>query len=131
MFKFIPEVISWLLVLYLLLKLIDKASGILKAIRKKSFKSRIMRDSLIRFAAELLAITFVLIIDVFLNLKYAVIGVTLALFAYKEAGSILENLGECGVILPDIVSEKLGILIQSKNDNKENRNENEENQNNK
>ena len=121
MFKFIPEAISWLLVLYLAFKFIDVALGILKSMKNKNYKSRKMRDGIIRFIAEFLGITFVLLIDIFLNLKFAVIGVTLALFAYKEAGSILENLGECGVTLPDIVSDKLEILNQNKEKDKGNK----------
>lgn len=131
MFKFIPEAISWLFVLYLAFKFIDMSSGVLKAIKNKNYRSRKMRDGIIRWIAEFLGIAFVLLLDMFLNLKFAVIGITLALFAYKEAGSILENLGECGVTLPDVVSEKLEILNQNKNDNKENENDNEEIKNNK
>ncbi|WWU65458.1 phage holin family protein [Clostridium baratii] len=122
MFKFIPEAISWLLVLYLAFKFIDIALGILKAIKNKNYRSRKMRDGIIRWIAEFLGIAFVLLLDMFLNLKFAVIGITLALFAYKEAGSIFENLGECGVTLPDIVSDKLEILNQNKKENEENQN---------
>ncbi len=79
MFKFIPEAVSWLLVFYL---------GIL-------------------------------MLDMFLGLKFTLIGLTVALFAYKEAGSIIENLGECGVTLPSIISEKLEVLnTEKRNENK-------------
>ncbi|AAL96789.1 phage holin family protein [Clostridium perfringens] len=118
MFKFIPEVISWLLVLYIGFKIIDMILGVLKTIKNKNYRSRKMRDGIIRWVAELMAIAFVLILDMFLGLKFTVIGVTLALFAYKEAGSIVENLGECGVELPEIVSEKLEVLNKN-NKNKE------------
>lgn len=126
MFKFIPEAISWLLVLYLAFKFIDISLGILKAIKNKNYRSRKMRDGIIRWVAEFLAIAFVLLLDMFLGLKFAVIGITLALFAYKEAGSILENLGECGVTLPDVVSEKLEILNQSNDSKLESKNDNKE-----
>ncbi|CEK35779.1 Phage-related holin (Lysis protein),toxin secretion/phage lysis holin,Holin family [[Clostridium] sordellii] len=121
MFKFIPEAISWLLVLYLAFKFIDVSLGILKTLKKDNYKSSKMRDGLIRFISELLGITFVLVLDIFLNLKFALAGVTIALFAYKEAGSILENLGECGVTLPDAVADKLEVLNQNKEKDKENK----------
>ncbi|MBY0754524.1 phage holin family protein [Clostridium sardiniense] len=119
MFKFIPEAISWLLVLYLAFKFIDMALGILKSVKNKNYRSRKMRDGIIRWIAEFLGIAFVLLLDIFLNLKFAVIGITLALFAYKEAGSILENLAECDVKLPSIVSDKLEILNQGNSKDKD------------
>ncbi len=125
MFKFIPEAISWLLVFYLGIKTIDMILGILKAYKNKNYRSRKMRDGIIRWIAELMAIAFVLMLDMFLGLKFTLIGLTVALFAYKEAGSIIENLGECGVTLPSIISEKLEVLnTNKKNENIENRNEN-------
>ncbi|MFR7936336.1 phage holin family protein [Clostridium perfringens] len=115
MFKFIPETISWLLVFYFGIKTIDMILGILKAYKNKNYRSRKMRDGIIRWISELLAIAFVLILDMFLGLKFTLIGLTVALFAYKEAGSIIENLGECGVTLPSIISEKLEVLNTEKN----------------
>ncbi|WP_283697039.1 phage holin family protein [Clostridium perfringens] len=124
MFRFIPEALSWLLVFYLSIKTIDMLSGVLKALKKKEYRSRKMRDGLIRWVAELMAIAFVLILDMFLGLKFTLIGLTVALFAYKEAGSIIENLGECGVTLPSIISEKLEVLnTNKKNNDIENKNE--------
>ena len=124
MFKFIPKALSWLIIFYASIKTIDMLSGALKALKKKEYRSRKMRDGLIRWVAELIAITFVLILDMFLGFQYALIGVTVSLFIYKEAGSIVENLGECGVTLPSIISEKLEVLnTNKKNDNIENKNE--------
>ncbi|MGU8655376.1 phage holin family protein [Clostridium perfringens] len=124
MFKFIPKALSWLIVFYASIKTIDMLSGVLKALKKKDYRSRKMRDGLIRWVAELIAITFVLILDMFLGFQYALIGVTVSLFIYKEAGSIVENLGECGVTLPSIISEKLEVLnTNKKNENAENKNE--------
>ncbi|HAT4336778.1 TPA: phage holin family protein [Clostridium perfringens] len=123
MFKFIPKALSWLIIFYASIKTIDMLSGVLKALKKKDYRSRKMRDGLIRWVAELIAITFVLILDMFLGFQYALIGVTVSLFIYKEAGSIVENLGECGVTLPNIISEKLEVLnTNKKNDNIENEN---------
>ncbi|WP_195238483.1 phage holin family protein [Clostridium perfringens] len=124
MFKFIPEAISWLLVLYFGIKTIDMILGILKSYKNKNYRSRKMRDGIIRWIAELLAIAFVLILDMFLGLKFTLIGLTVALFAYKEAGSVVENLGECGVTLPSVISEKLEVLNTEKK-NKDTESENE------
>ncbi|BDU81636.1 hypothetical protein SNUCP2_13060 [Clostridium perfringens A] len=130
MFKFIPKALSWLIVFYASIKTIDMLSGVLKALKNKDYRSRKMRDGLIRWVAELIAITFVLILDMFLGFKYALIGVTVSLFIYKEAGSIIENLGECGVTLPSIISEKLEVLnTNKKNENIEIKDDLEKNKN--
>lgn len=130
MFKFIPKALSWLIVFYASIKTIDMLSGVLKALKKKDYRSRKMRDGLIRWVAELIAITFVLILDMFLGFKYALIGVTVSLFIYKEAGSIVENLGECGVTLPSIISEKLEVLnTNKKNEGEEIKDDIEKNKN--
>ncbi|WP_283706945.1 phage holin family protein [Clostridium perfringens] len=130
MFRFIPEAISWLLVFYLGIKTIDMILGILKSYKNKNYRSRKMRDGIIRWIAELMAIAFVLMLDMFLGLKFTIIGLTIALFAYKEAGSIVENLGECGVHLPEIISEKLEVLnTNKKNKDIENKNESVETKN--
>ena len=130
MFKFIPEAVSWLLVFYLGIKTIDMILGILKAYKNKNYRSRKMRDGIIRWIAELMAIAFVLMLDMFLGLKFTLIGLTVALFAYKEAGSIIENLGECGVTLPSIISEKLEVLnTEKKNESIEIKDDIEKNKN--
>ena len=77
-----------------------------------------------------MAISFVLMLDIFLRLKFTLIGITVALFVYKEAGSIIENLGECGVTLPSIISEKLEVLnTERKNEDIENKDDIEKNKN--
>ena len=45
-----------------------------------------------------------------LNLNFYICGLTLALFVYKETGSIIENLAELGVNLPEVLKDKLEIL---------------------
>ena len=45
-----------------------------------------------------------------LNLNFYICGLTLALFVYKETGSIIENLAELGVNLPSVLKDKLEIL---------------------
>ena len=130
MFKFIPKVLSWLIVFYASIKTIDMLSGALKALKRKKYRSRKMRDGLIRWVAELIAITFVLILDMFLGFKYALIGVTVSLFIYKDTVSIVENLGECGIKLPNLISEKLEVLnTNKKNESIKNKDDIEKNKN--
>ena len=69
-----------------------------------------MRDGIIRWIAELCAIVLVIAMDFILGLKFYLCAFTLALFIYKEVGSVLENLGECGVTLPTVVKDKLEVF---------------------
>lgn len=107
----LPVGVVGLFLFYLLSKAVDFGTGLLKSWKNKnSYKSRIMRDGIIRWIAEFIAIIFVLSLDILLGLNFIISYATLALFIYKEAGSILENLAECGVMLPNIIKDKLAIF---------------------
>ena len=108
--KILPQTVAILLLAYFGVKVIDMASGVLKTWKNGNYKSRKMRDGIIRWIAEMVAIVFVIGIDLVLGLNFYLCGFTLSLFIYKEAGSIAENLGECGVELPSIVTDKLEVL---------------------
>lgn len=112
----LPAFIIGMFLFYLISKIIDFGSGILKCLKKggQGYKSSIMRDGIIKWVAELLAIVFVIGIDLLLGLNYLLCGFTLSLFIFKESGSILENLGECGVELPDALRDKLEIFNVNK-----------------
>lgn len=107
---YLPQTIVVMLITYLAIKVLDFASGLLKTWKNKNYKSSKMRDGLIRWIAELIAIIFVIFIDMLLNLNFYICGLTLALFVYKEAGSIIENLAELEVNLPGVLKDKLEIL---------------------
>ena len=107
---YLPQTIVVMLITYLAIKVLDFASGLLKTWKNRNYKSSKMRDDLIRWIAELIAIIFVIFIDMLLNLNFYICGLTLALFVYKETGSIIENLAELGVNLPGVLKDKLEIL---------------------
>ena len=108
--KILPQTVAILLLGYLGCKVLDMLLGILKTWKNDNYKSGKMRDGIIRWIAEMVAIVFVIGIDLVLGLNFYLCGFTLSLFIYKEAGSIAENLGECGVELPSIVTEKLEVF---------------------
>ncbi|MDU0323857.1 MAG: phage holin family protein [Clostridium butyricum] len=112
----LPVFIIGMFLFYLACKIIDFGSGLLKCMKKggQGYRSSIMRDGIIKWVAELLAIVFVIGIDLLLGLNYLLCGFTLSLFIFKESGSILENLGECGVELPDALRDKLEIFNVNK-----------------
>lgn len=112
----LPNPIFLLLIGYLICKGVDILLGILKTWKNNNYKSQIMREGIIKTIAEWGAIVFVITIDFILGLDFYLCGFTLSLFIYKEAGSICENLVECGVELPNIIKDKLEIFNQYKED---------------
>ena len=117
-----PTAIVGLFLFYLFSKATDFGTGLLKTFKNKNngYKSRIMRDGIIRWIAEFIALVFVMGLDILLGLNFIISYATLGLFIYKEAGSILENLVECGVNLPPIIKDKLEIFNTLNNKKKKN-----------
>lgn len=115
--KLLPVPIISMIIFYFSCKIFDFGSGILKSLKKggTGYKSSIMRDGIIKWIAELIGILFVSGIDLLLGLNFILCGFTLSLFIFKEGGSIIENLGECGVELPSAVKDKLEIFNTNKN----------------
>jgi len=104
----LPKLIQTALMFYFLVKFLDFVTGLLKTWKGVSkYQSRVMRDGIIRWIGELVGIVFVLALDIVLGLNFYLTGFTLALFIYKEGGSIVENLRAIGVVLPAQVEEKL------------------------
>ena len=108
--SWLPTSVSTFLLAYLGVKIIDMLLGLLKAWKNHNYRSSKMREGLVVWIAEMIAIIFVIGIDYVLGLNFMLCGFTLALFIYKECGSVLENLTECGVELPKIVAEKLEVF---------------------
>lgn len=113
----VPPLIKYGILVYFIFKTLDFSTGLLKTWKGVSaYKSATMRDGIIRWIAELVAITFVIVLDLFLGLNYYLTGFTVALFVYKEGGSIAENLQKLGVNMPGIVSETLEKLNERTDD---------------
>ena len=108
--SWLPVSVSTLLLAYLGVKIIDMILGLLKAWKNNNYRSSKMREGLVAWVAEMMAIIFVIGIDYVLGLNFMLCSFTVALFVYKECGSVLENLAECGVELPEIVAEKLEVF---------------------
>ena len=115
---YLPKAIVIMLITYLAIKILDFLSGLLKTWKIKNYKSSKMRDGLIKWIAELIGVIFVILIDMMLGLEFYLCGLTLALFVYKECGSVIENLGQLGVELPKILREKLEVLNKEKEEEK-------------
>ncbi|NWK12972.1 phage holin family protein, partial [Clostridium cadaveris] len=78
--KLLPTTIMWLLLAYLGFKCLDMLLGILKAWKNNNYRSGKMRDGIVRWIAEIVAIVFVVVVDMVLGLNFYLCGFTLSLF---------------------------------------------------
>ena len=104
---------KWLIT-YLIFIFIDFVTGIIKAYKTDGFKSRKLREGIIKVFSELLAIVFAGILDYLLGLNMIMLAMKMML-VFKEAISIVENLGMIGIQLPDIIKDKIQDLNPDKN----------------
>ena len=107
-FKTIIGIDKWIFI-YLIFAAFDFITGFLKAWKVEGFKSRKLRDGIVRLIAEIIAIVFTGILDFALGLSILMVS-TKMLFIFKEAISIIENLGILGVDFPQIVKDKIQDL---------------------
>lgn len=105
----LPATLSTLLVGYVVLKALDFFTGILKSWKLRNYRSAKMREGIIKFVAELVCLTFTMVMDIILGLNFLTY-MTAALFVYKEAGSLIENLGELGVPIVKVLKDRIEVL---------------------
>ena len=117
--KMLPGFITGMVIFYFACKFFDFGSGILKCLKNggTGYRSSKMRDGIIKWIGELIAILFVAGLDLLLGLNFVLCGLTMSLFIFKEGGSIIENLAECGVEFPDAVKDRLEMFNTKKNNN--------------
>lgn len=114
-----PKTLAIMLGFYFFVKTADFITGLLKTWKGViKYSSRIMRDGIIRWIGELVAISFVIALDLVLGMDFYLTYFTLALFIYKEGGSIVENLRVIEVDLPAQVAEKLESFTNTKKGDK-------------
>lgn len=99
----------WVYIVTALFILLDLVTGLIKAIKNKSYTSTTMREGLFHKCGSVLCVVFGVLVDYAQTLID--IGVTIpvatAICTYiilMEIGSIIENLSE---INPDLIGEKL------------------------
>lgn len=106
-----------LLQAYLLLMVADFVTGFLKAWKTEGFKSRKIRDGVIRVIGELIAIAVGGILDIVMGFNGVIVLAIKWLFIFKEFVSIAENLGAVDVTLPGWIAERLEEIKDSYNNN--------------
>lgn len=94
---------------FLILKVLDFLTGFVKAYKTTGFKSSKLRNGLFNVIVEISIIILAGILDLLLGLEILMIS-TKMLLIYKEAISIIENAGICGVPIPNMVKTKIQDL---------------------
>lgn len=99
--------------LLILLMALDIITGVFKAIRNKNLWSR---RSLFGYARKVLVLVVIIlanVIDQILDLQGAVAYATVLFYIANEGLSILENLAQVGVLVPNSIAEKLQSIESS------------------
>lgn len=99
---------KWIIA-YLILKVLDFATGFAKAGLVEGWQSCKLRKGVLFVFVEFGCFIFAGTMDQLLNLQILLLS-TKMLFVYKECLSIIENLDKLGVKLPKIFSEKINSL---------------------
>lgn len=98
----------------------DLLTGIIKALYKGAFTSKSFREGLMGKAGFIVAIILCYQVDMLLGNATPLVRTAGAIFYIGvEGSSIIENLGQMGVPIPKILSDKLARL--NENETKENK----------
>lgn len=99
-----------LLEAFCIILIADTVSGMIKGFITGTYASRKFRIGLWRKSGYMLAIILAVQLDRILGDTGALRGALLFCFIANEATSIVENLGEIGVPMPDAVKNAIAIL---------------------
>lgn len=107
---------------YLIFKALDFITGFLKAYKIEGWRSSKIREGVVFVIAEIIAIIFAGVLDQVLGLNILLLA-TKCLFIYKEAISIVENLGILGIDLPPVIKNQIELFKNKSDSEGGNKNE--------
>lgn len=92
---------------------VDMITGLLKAVLKRDWQSTKMREGLIGKAGYLIAVLGAYGIGLLLGQVDTLMTASALMLAVTEAGSVVENLRECGVPIPRVITKAINTLKES------------------
>lgn len=98
----------------------DTVSGMIKGFATGTYQSKKFRLGLFKKCGYMLAIILAVQLDKILGDTGALRGALLFCFIANEATSIIENLGEIGVPIPEALKNAISILKNKSNNNEGN-----------
>lgn len=99
-----------LLTVFSIIILVDTVTGMLKAWNLGEYQSSKFRSGFVKKSGYLLGIILTVQIDVMLDSNGALRDAVLAFFVVNESFSIIENLGQMGVVFPNVLTNALKVL---------------------
>ena len=109
-----------LLMVFLSILLLDTATGMFKAWVGGEYSSSKCRKGFMKKTAYLFTVFLAVQLDILLGNTGTIRGACLVLFSVNEACSIVENVGQMGVSVPDVLKNALEVL-KKKSNNLENK----------
>ena len=92
---------------FLIVIIIDYISGILQAIYKKKLNSQIGAKGIVKKVGYILIVIIAAAFDTLNGNAMAIRNVIIYMFIANEGISILENLSQIGILIPNILKNKL------------------------
>lgn len=99
-----------LLTVFSIIILVDTVTGMLKAWNLGEYQSSKFRSGFVKKSGYLLGIMLTVQIDVMLDSNGALRDAVLTFFVVNESFSIIENLGQMGVVFPNVLTNALKVL---------------------
>lgn len=99
-----------LIIVFAFAFIVDTVSGIIKANIAGTYSSKAFRNGILNKSGYLLAIILVVQLDKILGNTGALRTAILFCFIYNESVSVIENLGEMGVPIPEKIKDALEVL---------------------
>lgn len=109
-----------LLMVFLSILLLDTITGMFKAWGGGEYSSSKCRKGFMKKTAYLFTVFLAVQLDILLGNTGTIRGACLILFSVNEACSIVENVGQMGVPVPDVLKNALEVL-KKKSNNLENK----------
>lgn len=107
----------------LLLMLLDIITGLFKAIKNKNLRSKTSMYGFFKKILVLFIIVLANVLDNVLKLNGGLVLATMIFYIVNEGLSILENCSQLGILVPPIIYDKLKVMQDENNGEKDEKDE--------
>ncbi len=101
---------------FLIFIIIDYISGVLQAIYNKKLNSQIGAKGIVKKVGYILIVIIATAFDTLNGNTMAIRNVIIYMFIANEGISVLENLSQIGILIPNILKNKLETMGDEKNE---------------
>lgn len=108
-----------LLSVFAVILILDTAAGMIKALKNGQYESKKFRSGIVNKLSYIIGIILAVQIDILMGGTGILRDSIITFFVANEAMSIIENLGEMGVVFPQIVQNAIKSLKDKSDINSE------------